>query len=65
MKNLDRFPRPPPPRNGAFCPLRSFTLDVPIYYAKIAIFNSDVSENNKLNGYTRAFNPLNLHGCLA
>ena len=54
MKNLDRFPRPlpPPPRstpnrrweNGAFCPLRSFTLDlegigaaVPIYSAKIAI----------------------------
>ena len=55
MKNLDRFPRPLPPppppptptrrwENGAFCPLRSFILDlewigaaVPIYSAKIAI----------------------------
>ena len=26
---------------------------------------SDFSENNKLNGYARAFNPLNPHGCSA
>jgi len=46
MKNLRPLPSlpPTPPPNGAFCPLRSFILDlegigvaVPIYFAKIAI----------------------------